>query len=261
MEISNIKDIALNLKEAGRLTCSPLCIYGSEFIPKNSISITKINRCIASAIFTLSIDDNLESLYIGKNALEGCCPGGRAWFGYDSFLPQLKYFLSTGVKNFRGGAAEFLLATPDLAEKQLNIAKKIKSLGKYTVIQKAEAIRDGGIDVNTFLCFGIAEHIRNLCSLFYFRPEESTIVTIPWGPSCASFVTYPAGLERNFNNNQIIVGPTDPTGNYWFPKNYMSIGIPLPIAQRMANDLDPSFISKRPKIAYPEKRISYMDLT
>ncbi|MHA2130377.1 MAG: hypothetical protein ACW99L_10425, partial [Promethearchaeota archaeon] len=56
----------------------------------------------------------------------------------------------------------------------------------------------------------------------------------------------------------IIIGPTYPTGNYWFPKNYVSMGIPYEIAKRMAEDLDESFITKRSGVAYPEKRSSFI---
>ncbi|MFX1575204.1 MAG: hypothetical protein ACFFB0_20910 [Promethearchaeota archaeon] len=77
---------------------------------------------------------------------------------------------------------------------------------------------------------------------------------MPWGPSCASFVTYPAGMVENGTKNSIIIGPTDPTGNYWFPENYLSMGLPFEIAKRMANDFESSFIVKRSEIAYPKKR-------
>jgi hypothetical protein len=250
---ANIKEIGVKLKQAGRLTSAPLCIYGSESVPENGVPIKDLNRCIANAIFNLSLRDDIQKIYIGEDVLEGCCPGGQSWFGYKSFLPQLNYFISTGTKDFRGGAAEFLLANPDLAEQQLKLVGNITPLGKYTVIQKAESIEGGDIDVRAFLCFGYSEQIRNLCSLAYFQPERGFLVKMPWGPSCASFVTYPAGLVNDQKKN-VIIGPTDPTGNHWFPQNYLSLGIPIETAKRMANDLDSSFIMKRPEIAYPKKR-------
>jgi hypothetical protein len=36
----------------------------------------------------------------------------------------------------------------------------------------------------------------------------------------------------------------------------MIMGIPITLAQRMAADLDESFICKRGRIAYPEKRVA-----
>lgn len=255
MTRSSIKEIGLKLREAGRLESIPLVIYGSEEIPENATPIKEINRCIANAIYALSIHKEVNTIYIGDNTLEGCCPGGQAWFGYKSFFPKLNYFISTGSEDFRGGAAEFLLANPDLAEEQLNSVGKITPLEKNIVIQKAESYDGENINVKAFLCFGYSEQIRNLCSLAYFQPEKGFIIKIPWGPSCASFVTYPAGLVSIHKNN-VIIGPTDPTGNYWFPKNYLSIGIPIKIAERMANDLDTSFIMKRPEVAFPIKRKS-----
>jgi hypothetical protein len=55
--------------------------------------------------------------------------------------------------------------------------------------------------------------------------------------------------------NTAFVGPSDPTGNVWFPQDYLSLAIPIKIARRMADDLEGSFIAKRPSVAYPEKRV------
>ncbi|MFX0083577.1 MAG: DUF169 domain-containing protein [Candidatus Hodarchaeota archaeon] len=251
-----IKEIGINLAQAGRLEGHPLCVYGSEIVPDNAIPIKRVNRCIANAIFSMLIKKDVNSIYIGNDALDGCCPGGQAWFGYKAFLPMLKFFLSTGSENFRNGAAEFLIANPDLAEKRLNSIGKITPLGKYTIIRKCDDIDERDFKVNAFICFGIPEQIRNLCSLAYFRQEKGFNVQVPWGPSCASFVTYPASMAENGPKECIIIGPTDPTGNYWFPQNYLSIGIPYNIAKSMAEDLDSSFVTKRSEIAYPTKRVS-----
>ncbi|MHA2180731.1 MAG: DUF169 domain-containing protein [Promethearchaeota archaeon] len=250
----SIKEIGIKLAQAGRLEASVLCVYGSETVPAKAIPMREINRCLANAIFTISAQKNFNRVYIGEDDLEGYCPGGQAWFGYKSFMPMLKYFLSTGSKDFRSGAAEFLIANPDLAEKQLKSIGSISPLGKYTIIQKSDELDDPNFEVKAFICFGVSEQIRNLCSLAHFRPEKVVNIQIPWGASCASFITYPAGLAENGSKNSIIIGPSDPTGNYWFPQNYLSIGIPFDIAKRMANDLDQSFITKRPKIAYPVNR-------
>jgi len=249
-----IKEIGIKLAQAGMLKSSVLCVYGSETIPVNATPIKKINRCIANAIFTLSAQKNIDTIYIGEDDLEGCCQGGQAWFGYKGFMPMLKYFLSTGSEDFRGGAAEFLIANPDLAEKQLQSIGKINPLGKYTVIQKCDDIDDKDLEIKAFICFGVPEQVRNLCSLAHFRPEKAVNIQIPWGPSCASFVTYPGGMAENGPKNCIVIGPSDPTGNYWFPQNYLSIGIPFDNAKRMAHDLDQSFITKRSGVAYPINR-------
>ncbi len=249
-----IKEIGNRLTQAGRLKAFPLCIYGSDTYPNNALPLNEINRCLAHAIFSMSIDKKINSIYIGNDVLNGCCPGGQAWFGFKEFTPNLKFFLSTGSKDFRNGAAEYLIADPEFAEKRLNSIGKIKPLGKYIVIRKCDDMDEVNFKVHAFLCFGNSEQIRNLCSLAYFRPEEGFRIEMPWGPSCASFVTYVTGMAESFPNNRIILGPTDPTGNWWFPQDFLSIGIPFIIAKRLAEDVEQSFISKRPKIAYPDKR-------
>jgi hypothetical protein len=52
----------------------------------------------------------------------------------------------------------------------------------------------------------------------------------------------------------VFTGPTDPTGNIWFPPELMAMGIPIEKAIEMASNVDESFIGKRAKIAYPERR-------
>ncbi len=133
---------------------------------------------------------------------------------------------------------------------------KITPLGKFIVIQACENLSGEDPGVRSIVCFGIGEQIRNLCTLIYFRSLKPfySILT-PWGPSCATFITYPAGMAKNAPFDSVFMGPVDPTGNAWFPANYMSLGIPISVARRMSEDLDDSFIIKRPKIAYPDHRI------
>jgi hypothetical protein len=52
----------------------------------------------------------------------------------------------------------------------------------------------------------------------------------------------------------VFVGPVDPTGNNWFPKDQMAMGIPINIAMKMDEDLEKSFIIKRHDVAYPKVR-------
>jgi hypothetical protein len=260
MKDLSIKEIGNKLAQAGNLKTSVLCVYGSETVPVAATPIKKINRCIANSIFTLSIQNNIDTIYIGEDDLEGCCPGGQAWFGYKRFMPMLKYFLSTGSEDFMSGAAEFLIANPDLAEKQLQSIGNIIPLGNYIVIKKCDNIEGQELNLKAFICFGRSEQIRNLCSLMHFRPEKSIEVKIPWGPSCASFVTYPTGMAEGGPKNCIVIGPSDPTGNFWFPENYLSIGIPFDIAKQMAHDLNNSFIVKRSEVAYPPNRKKYKKL-
>ena len=84
--------------------------------------------------------------------------------------------------------------------------------------------------------------------------ESFKSVITPFGPSCATFVTYPAGMAENAPKNTAFMGPVDPTGNNWFPKDYMALGIPLDIAVNMCHDLDDSFAVKRPEVAFPKER-------
>jgi hypothetical protein len=68
-------------------------------------------------------------------------------------------------------------------------------------------------------------------------------------------ITYPTGMAENAPKDAAYVGPTDPTGNSWFPSELMVMCIPIILAQKMIDDLDESFICRRGKIAYPDNRV------
>lgn len=250
----NPKDIGRKLKQAGRLSSQPLCIYGTDTLPAEFISSTAINRCIARVIFTLATDSTHSGIYISKDDKKECCPGGQAWLGFQPFAPYLKYFLSSGSPDFRNGSAEYLIFNPDLVERRLKAISNITPLAKYIIIQRSDQIAGQNSEIKAFLCFGKAEQIRNLSSLVYFHSEKSSGIQIPWGPSCASFISYPTGMIELDKQNYAILGPTDPTGNFWFPPNFLSMGIPFKIAKQMVEDVDSSFIGQRPKVAYPVRK-------
>ena len=80
-------------------------------------------------------------------------------------------------------------------------------------------------------------------------------VLVPWGAACTSFVTYPAGLAEKAPKNAVFLGPTEVSVNLWFPRDAVSLGIPMDIARRMAEEVPESFIRKKPGMAYPERRV------
>lgn len=255
MASMSIKEIGERLTVAGRLKTRPVCVYGSDTIPDTAIPMNRISSCLARAILNLAVYPKISPIYIGEGTLEGCCPGGLAHFGFSEISPYIKYFVSTGTKKFRDGAAEFLRASPELVEQNMNKVGKITPPGKYIVVRACSDLDGTDPGVLSMLCFGVGEQIRNLCALVHFRivdPFHSIIV--PQGASCASFVTYAAGMAEKAPKDAVVIGPCDPTGNSWFPADHLSMAIPISVARRMAEDLDESFIMKRPYVAYPERR-------
>jgi hypothetical protein len=256
MSSLSISKIGSRLRQAGRLHTKPLCVYGSESIPKGVIPSTRISVCVARAIATLAFLEPTPPIFVAAEMPQTCCGGGLAHFGFTDFNPGIKYFVSTGSKNFRNGQAEFLRATPELVQENQESVGKITPLGKYVIIRPCADLTNSDPGVRSILCFGEAEQIRNMCSLVHFRSQDPfRDVLVPQGASCASFVSYAAGMAENAPKQAVFVGPCDPTGNAWFPPNYLSMAIPIQIAIRMSEDLENSFIIKRATVAYPEQRI------
>jgi hypothetical protein len=160
-----------------------------------------------------------------------------------------------GTPDFRGGAAEHLKSSPEIFEESVKRVGKITHPGKYIVI--GPCTNDVSPEsIKSVVLFAGSEQIRNLCGLAHFNNSDPFYkVLIPDGPTCSTMITFPAGMAENEPKNSAYVGPVDPTVNPWLPSELMIMGIPSALAQKMAIDLEESFILKRSKIAYPEKHI------
>ncbi len=250
----SIKEIGEKITIAGRLKLKPLCVYGSGSIPDGAIPITSIDRCLAKAIFMAALSKNSPPLYFGRNTLGGCCPGGIGWTGYGKLAPIISYFISYGKKEYRNGEAEYLKASPEAVEKTREAIGTITPPGTYTIVRPCDGVgEDPG--VRSVICFADAERIRNLCSLIHFRSVDPfNPVKAAWGPVCATLLTYPAALAEKAPGDSAYIGPMEPTGNAWFPGDHMALGIPLKVAIGICEDLDHTFVMKRPHVAYPEAR-------
>lgn len=250
-----ISEIGVKLRQAGRLKNWPLCVYGSKTIPDGTIPSTSITQCIAKAIATVAFRDKSPPIYVAAEMPQRCCPGGLAHLGFIQFNAGIKYFVSTGSKKYRNGEAEFLRASPELVEENWTSMGKITPPNRYVIIRSCSDLTDEDPGVVSILCFGTAEEVRNMVALVHFRSQDPFHdALVPQGAACASFVSYAAGMVAKAPVDTVFVGPTDPTGNNWFPQDYISLAIPIKIARRMAGDLEYSFITRRPTVAYPEQR-------
>jgi len=249
-----VGEMGQKLVEAGRLKLRPLCVYCTDEIPQGAVASYKIDRCIAKAVYTAAIFHETPQVYI-EAGHEQCCAGGLLWMGFVEPHPKLKYFVTVGTPDFRGGAAEHLKATPELFDEQRERAGKITPPGRYVVI--APCTDDIAPEsIRSLILFAGSEQIRNLCGLAQFSNSDPFFRTlIPAVSTCAMMITFPAGMAEHAPKDSAYVGPTDPTGNLWLPADLLIMGITAAIARQMGADMDESFIGRRGKVAYPEKRV------
>jgi hypothetical protein len=140
-----------------------------------------------------------------------------------------------------------------MVEKSFKAVGKITPPGTYLVVQACEAVPEIDPGVRSICCFGSAEQIRNMAALVHFdRDDPFSPVVVPWGPSCATYITYPAGMAEHAPKNTAFLGPQDPTQNGSIPPDTMAIGIPAEMAMRMVQNLPHSFVVLRPGIAFPD---------
>lgn len=240
------------LSRAGRLSGRVMCIHGADEPPAGSIPAGEVDRCIARAIFIAAGDHAHPPLFVSADD-RGCCPGGMGWLGLRPIPREIAYFVSSGLAEFRGGAAEHLKASPALFWEAARGLGRIAPPGRCIVIEGSRQV-ETGTRVCAYSLFAPAESVRNLCALVHFGCGDPRCgISAPWGPACASLVTYPAGMAEGIGRETIALGPMDPTVNRWFPDDHLSMGIPARIARRMAADLERSFLVKRPNVAYPRR--------
>lgn len=247
------REIGRKLVKAFRLETAPLAVYGSEHIPADTVHLSESNPCFAFTMYRMATAKEISAIYIGKDDREGCCPGGISYTGFAQRPDYVKYFVSTGKPDVRGGAAEYLKATPDLVDRTFEAIGKITPPGKFLVVQLCEEVPDNDPGVLSICCFGTAEQMRNMAALIHFdRNDPFSPVIVPWGPSCATFITYPAGLAEKAPIDTAFMGPQDPTQNASLPPDTMAIGIPAEMTVRMVKNLEQSFVLRRPAVAFPD---------
>lgn len=251
-----IPQIGARLAEAGRLTTRPLCISGSDAVPKGAAPAPSVDRCLAKAIAAVAINPNTPPIYLGPGALEGCCPSGIAYTGFGESSKDSRYFISTGSPGVAGGMALNLKADPGLVDASRLAVGEIRPIWEYLVVRPAENYPADAHEPRSMLLFAHAEPARVLCALAHFGTSDVFgAVLVPWGAACATFVTYPAGLAEKAPRNAVFLGPTDASVNLWFPREVVALGIPMDIARKMAEEVPASFIGKKPGMAYPERRV------
>ena len=243
------------LTRATRLPGRAVCVFGSDKPPKGAVQIATIDRCVARAVYKISLETRTPSAYFGIDARAGMCPGGQGWCGVTVTPDMIKFYVSTGSPSFRHGEAEYLMPSPDAAERLFAAPGRIARPSKYLCVAGWDQL-EVGRNILSFILIGSAQSIRNLGGLIEFVSEDAfTSILMPAGPSCASMVTYAAGLSEKAPKDTAFVGPVDPTGNAWFPPEMMSMSIPFEMARKMAENVDRSFLTKRSHVAFPSKRL------
>jgi len=253
MPEESVKRIGERLTSAFRLNSRPIAIYGIETVPRDATPIRDLHRCIAEVLYRMATERHLNAVYTGGDTTEGCCPGGVTYLGYLERPSFIRYFVSTGSDKVREGAAEYLKASPEIVDRSVAAVGKIESIGKYLVAQPCERVPDG-IEIRSICLFGNAEQIRNVAALVHFGRDDPFLpVLVPWGAACATLITYPAGLASRAPRESAFMGPQDPTFNHVLPPHCMAMGIPALVVRKMIQNLDQSFVIRRPQVAFPQR--------
>ncbi|HMK46366.1 MAG TPA: DUF169 domain-containing protein [Methanocella sp.] len=250
MSIKSASIVGEKLRESGRLELEPLCVYSpaemSEGIVQVSDLIEKGGRCLAKAVMLVAAGE-ADAVGISRGS-KGVCRGALCFMGYAPVSKPMMADIAV-----RGKDAAYLKGTEGICDSTIDSIGQITPPGDHIVISTCDFA--GDIEPLSYLCFGNAEQIRNLCGLIHFSAESAFgQIEAPWGSGCSLFVTYPAGMAAGAPKETAFLGPTAADGNPWFPADTMSLSLPATVANRMAADADRSFVIKCPEIAYPPER-------
>jgi len=249
-----VRELGRMIATAFRLTTKPLAVSGSEEPPADAVPLPSVHRCIAVTMARMAMEDGPPAVYLGSDVRQGCCPGGLSHTGYISRPPAISWFVSTGRPGIPDAPAEYLKAGPELVDACFDAIGPITPAGNYLVIRTCESVPEEEKGVRAVSCFGTAEQIRNMAALVHFdRAEPFFPVIVPWGPACATLVTYPAGMAAGAPRDSAFMGPQDPTFNNAIPADFLAIGLPFTVARRMGDNIGRSFISRRAAIAFPKR--------
>lgn len=240
----SIRQIGNCLANAVNMKTSPICAYGSDRQPEDAMLSSRLNTCLAQSMYQMAEGKIKSPVYVGSETGQGFCRciGGPAWFGYDRFDPRLAGMMSAGSADAEQ-AGKHLKENEDIACEAYRVVGDIKPLGRYVVIRRCADIKEDP-GVRCIICFVGGEKVRDLCALAHFGSHEVfNLISVPWGPACATLVTYPAGMAGNTDSARISLGPTDPSSRSWLPADYLALGIPIEIARKMADDASRSFLA------------------
>lgn len=252
----SIREVNDKLVKAGRLQYRPICVYGTDEVPKGAFQVSAViragHRCLAKALVKMAIYEDIPPIFIGHGTLDGCCFGAASTLGFKPFPPMMRDLMSAESTS---GNSAYLKASDAVSDKTIENLGKITPPGKYVVMQACADADDVAHDILSVLCFGTAEQIRNLCGLIHFSdPNPFGSIIAPWGPHCAVFVAYPSGMAENAPKDTAFIGPTEPDGNDWFPPDLLALSMPIEMARRISVDYESSFAAKKPEMTFPESR-------
>jgi hypothetical protein len=123
------------------------------------------------------------------------CLGGPAWLGYRRFDPHLAGLMSDRSED-KVSTPKYLKENERIARETYRSVGDIQPIGKYVVMRRYDDMPEGQA-AKCIVCFGTSEQIRDLCALGHFGSRDVfNAISIPWGPACATLITFPAGMGR-----------------------------------------------------------------
>jgi len=178
-----------------------------------------------------------ETLCVGAEEIG--CPGGRRYLGFAHELrPGFEHFLSCGIPGKISG--ERYKKSPELVLEMMKRQPKFVAPAPWAVFKRWDTL--GEADSPAVVIFvARADALAGLFTLANFDAPDAYAVIAPFSAGCGSIVEHPyrEGLAAR---PHAVLGMFDISARPYFPADTLSFSVPWPMFERMAANMDESFL-------------------
>jgi len=178
-----------------------------------------------------------KPLYLDIDAIG--CPGGRRYLGFAQELrPGFEHFLSCGIPGKMEG--ERYKKSPELVLELMKQQPKFVAPAPWAVFKRWDTLTEADSPA-VVIFIARPDVLAGLFTLANFDAPDPYAVVAPFSAGCGSIVQYPyrEGLAAR---PRAVVGMFDISARPYFPADTLSFAAPWPMFERMAANMDESFL-------------------
>ncbi len=214
----------------------PLAVFYSDSKPADAKEDTGADRCIIGA---LSSARKGETLCF--DASSEICSGAKRYLGFTSevAMPDFEHFLSYGIPGKVNG--ERYKKSPEIVRESMEYSPSFKAPRPYVVFKRWDKLALGD-EPELVVFFAGLDVVAGLFTLANFDEAEPNAVVCPFGSGCSSIVFHPYH-ELLSDRPRCVMGMFDISARLYVGENTLSFAIPITKFERMADNMDESFLT------------------
>lgn len=187
--------------------------------------------------------DDLAAIRLGRSlsfdTKSIACFGGKRYLGFSqALMPGFEYFLSCGIPGKLEG--ERYKKSPELVKELLQHVPVFTAPAKYVVFKRWDMLEESD-QPQVVIFFAPPDVLSGLFTLANYDEPTNDAVFCPMGAGCSTIVQYPL-IEAQSNRPRAVLGMFDVSARPGVPPNTLTFSVPMQKFERMANNMDESFL-------------------